>query len=88
MVCVGVCVRREGGGVNVPLLLAALAFWHDTLHKAPHQERALSISLPNTQAKLGIRREEKMSRHNRPASSWDESEQEIQDISFALIALQ
>jgi hypothetical protein len=29
-----------------------------------------------------------MSRHNRPASSWGESEQEIQDISFALIALQ
>ena len=28
-----------------------------------------------------------MSRHNRPASSWGESEQEIQDISFALIAL-
>ena len=28
-----------------------------------------------------------MSRHNRPASSWGKSEQEIQDISFALIAL-
>jgi hypothetical protein len=28
-----------------------------------------------------------MSRHNRPASSWRKSEQEIQDISFALIAL-
>ena len=34
------------------------------------------------------RKEEEMSRHNRPASSWGESEQEIQDISFALIALQ
>ena len=53
VVCVGVCVRREGGGVNVPLLLAALAFWHGTLHKAPHQERALSsISKPHKQSKV------------------------------------
>ena len=45
---------------------------------------------PTTKAKavkvFGMKGE-KMSRHNRPASSWGESEQEIQDISFALIAL-
>lgn len=73
--------------LDVPFLLEALALEQDTFRKAPHQERALSVSLPNTQAKQGVRREE-MSRHNRPASSWGKSEQEIQDISFALIALQ
>lgn len=53
-------------------------------HKAPHQERVL-VCLPEHPR---CRKEEEMSRHNRPASSWGESEQEIQDISFALIALQ
>jgi hypothetical protein len=59
------------------------------LHKAPYQERALSSISPTTQAKQDVGSEvEEMSRHNRPASSWGESEQEIQDIGFALIALQ
>lgn len=81
----GVLCEGRRGSVDVPLLLEALALWHDTFRKAPHQERALSISQRLKQSKV---LEGKMSRHNRPASSWGESEQEIQDISFALIALQ
>lgn len=49
------------------------------------KKRVLVGSSQNTQA---LAKGEKLSRHNRPASSWGESEQEIQDISFALIALQ
>ena len=41
VVCVGVCVRWEERSVDVPSLLEALALWHDTFHKAPHQERVL-----------------------------------------------
>lgn len=66
------------------ILVRALALWHDTFHKAPHPRASACLVFPNTQAGA---RCGKMSRHNRPASSWGKSEQEIQDISFALIAL-
>jgi hypothetical protein len=47
------------------------------------------VVFPNHTSRVRCKKEvEGMSRHNRPASSWGESEQEIQDISFALIALQ
>jgi hypothetical protein len=54
-----------------------------------HLTKSERLVFPNhtSKSKVVVRSEE-MSRHNRPASSWGESEQEIQDISFALIALQ